>query len=101
MYLLLLLNSRNKSQWNQKIGPLIPWVGYFIGGFVAYITKQSWSHCKTIAIETGIQNVGVVRINLQIFAIINDHLNKIAFLFLNNSRRLLSFIPIFRRQTRT
>ena len=63
MYLLFLLNARNKSQWNQKIGPLIPWVGYFIGGFVAYITKQSWSHCKTIAIETGIQNVGVVGIN--------------------------------------
>ena len=48
---------------SKKIGPLIPRVGYFIGGFVAYITKQSWSHCKTIAIETGIQNVGVVGIN--------------------------------------
>ncbi len=63
MYLLYMLNAKNKSQSTQKIGPLIPWVGYFIGGFVAYITKQSWSHCKTIAIETGIQNVGVVGIN--------------------------------------
>lgn len=38
---------------------------YFLcekGGTIARVSKQSWKHCKTIAIETGIQNVGVVRI---------------------------------------
>ena len=41
------------------IGPLIPWIGYVIGGLVAWICKRPLSQCKTIAIETGIQNVGV------------------------------------------
>ena len=40
-------------------GPLIPWIGYFIGGFFAFILRLPFKQIKTIAIETGIQNVGV------------------------------------------
>ena len=47
-YSLLLL------RWYHWVGgPLIPWTGYIIGGFVAWVTRRPWTQCKTIAIETG------------------------------------------------
>ncbi|CAF3679138.1 unnamed protein product [Rotaria sp. Silwood1] len=39
--------------------PLLPWVGYILGGVVAWIFQQDWIRIKTIGIETGIQNVGI------------------------------------------
>ncbi|ESO95075.1 hypothetical protein LOTGIDRAFT_93838, partial [Lottia gigantea] len=40
-------------------GCLLPYFGYLVGGVVALIFRQPWPRVKTIAIETGIQNVGV------------------------------------------
>ncbi|CAF1017600.1 unnamed protein product [Rotaria sordida] len=39
--------------------PLLPWLGFLLGGVVAWICRQDWSRVKTIGIETGIQNVGI------------------------------------------
>ncbi|CAF1432419.1 unnamed protein product, partial [Didymodactylos carnosus] len=39
--------------------PLLPWLGFILGGFFAWICRQDWRRVKTIAIETGIQNVGI------------------------------------------
>lgn len=38
---------------------MIPWFGYLIGGLTAWILRLPFNQVKTIAIETGIQNVGV------------------------------------------
>ncbi|KAH9507714.1 hypothetical protein Btru_053520 [Bulinus truncatus] len=40
-------------------GCMLPYIGYIVGGLVAFLFCQSWSRVKTIAIETGIQNMGV------------------------------------------
>ncbi|XP_059177720.1 ileal sodium/bile acid cotransporter-like [Physella acuta] len=40
-------------------GCLLPYVGYLVGGVVAFVLCQSWCRIKTIAIETGIQNSGI------------------------------------------
>ncbi len=40
-------------------GPLIPLLGYVIGGGLALVLRLPLTQCKTVAIETGIQNVGV------------------------------------------
>ncbi|XP_067652774.1 ileal sodium/bile acid cotransporter-like [Haliotis asinina] len=40
-------------------GCMLPYVGYIIGGIIAFIFRQPWYRVKTIAIETGIQNVMV------------------------------------------
>lgn len=40
-------------------GCLLPYLGYIIGGAIAAILKQPFSRVKTIALETGMQNVGV------------------------------------------
>ncbi|PVD18286.1 hypothetical protein C0Q70_20835 [Pomacea canaliculata] len=40
-------------------GCLLPYIGYIIGGIFALICRQPWFRVKTIAIETGVQNVGV------------------------------------------
>ena len=53
-YILKLVKLRN---WLS--GPLIPWFGYLLGGSVAKLLRLPISQCKTVAIETGIQNVGV------------------------------------------
>ena len=39
--------------------PLLPYLGFLIGGLVAWICRLDWSHVKTIGIEAGIQNVGI------------------------------------------
>jgi predicted Na+-dependent transporter len=44
---------------NWLSGPLIPLFGYVIGGALAFILRLPARQCKTVAIETGIQNVGV------------------------------------------
>ena len=33
--------------------PLLPWLGFLLGGFVAWIFKQDWKRIMTIGIETG------------------------------------------------
>ncbi|CAF0973931.1 unnamed protein product [Didymodactylos carnosus] len=39
--------------------PLLPWIGFLLGGLLALICRQDWSRVKTIGIEAGIQNVGI------------------------------------------
>ncbi|CAF1122313.1 unnamed protein product [Adineta ricciae] len=39
--------------------PLLPWLGFILGGIFAWIFRQDWSRIKTVGIETGIQNVGI------------------------------------------
>jgi len=39
--------------------PLLPYIGFFLGGVIAWIFRCNWTHVKTIAIEAGIQNVGI------------------------------------------
>lgn len=45
-------------------GCLLPYFGYIIGGIIALILRQPWVKVKTIAIETGMQNVGLAFIIL-------------------------------------
>lgn len=33
--------------------PLLPWLGFLLGGFIAWICKQDWKRIMTIGIETG------------------------------------------------
>lgn len=40
-------------------GCLLPYIGYTLGGFAAFLSRQSWTRIKTIAIETGLQNTGI------------------------------------------
>ncbi len=40
-------------------GCLLPYIGFIAGGAVAALLRQPWYRVKTIAIETGIQNVGI------------------------------------------
>ena len=40
-------------------GALLPYCGYILGGITAAILRQPWVRVKTIALETGMQNVGV------------------------------------------
>ncbi|KAL4234800.1 hypothetical protein ACF0H5_006442 [Mactra antiquata] len=47
-------------------GALIPYCGFFFGGIVAWVTRQSWERIRTIAIETGIQNTGIAIVLLKV-----------------------------------
>jgi predicted Na+-dependent transporter len=38
---------------------LIPWIGYILGGTVAWLFGLPFKQIKTVSIETGIQNVGI------------------------------------------
>ncbi|RUS87056.1 hypothetical protein EGW08_005209 [Elysia chlorotica] len=40
-------------------GCLLPYCGYLVGALISLLTCQTWTHIKTIAIETGIQNTGI------------------------------------------
>ncbi|GFO23758.1 Ileal sodium/bile acid cotransporter [Plakobranchus ocellatus] len=40
-------------------GCLLPYCGYLVGALTALVTCQTWTHVKTIAIETGIQNTAI------------------------------------------
>ncbi|CAH1773363.1 unnamed protein product [Owenia fusiformis] len=46
-------------------GMLLPWCGFSIGLLVAFILRQPFKTAKTIAFETGIQNIGIAIILLQ------------------------------------
>ncbi|CAF1120694.1 unnamed protein product [Adineta steineri] len=39
--------------------PLLPFLGFLFGALLAWISRLSWTHIKTIGIEAGIQNTGV------------------------------------------
>ncbi|XP_071092487.1 ileal sodium/bile acid cotransporter-like [Haliotis cracherodii] len=45
-------------------GCMLPYIGYVIGGLIALTCRQPWYRVKTIAIETGIQNVMVAYLML-------------------------------------
>ncbi|KAJ1115915.1 hypothetical protein NDU88_004135 [Pleurodeles waltl] len=38
------------------IGTIFPAAGYTFGFFLAYVAGQSWRRCRTVALETGLQN---------------------------------------------
>ncbi len=43
----------------------MPWTGFFISGFIAWLCKLPKKQIITISIETGIQNVGMlIKINI-------------------------------------
>lgn len=43
----------------------IPWTGFIVGLAVALLLQQTWPHAKTIAIETGIQNMNIALVLLR------------------------------------
>jgi predicted Na+-dependent transporter len=46
--------------WQQWLtGPLIPWSGFALGAFLAWLAKRPLKQIYTISIETGLQNVGI------------------------------------------
>ncbi|OCT95401.1 ileal sodium/bile acid cotransporter [Xenopus laevis] len=38
------------------VGTIFPAAGYTFGFLLAYISKQTWRRCRTVALETGMQN---------------------------------------------
>jgi len=40
-------------------GCLLPYIGFLFGGITAAIFRQTWKNIKTIALETGFQNVSI------------------------------------------
>jgi bile acid transporter len=54
IYIFKLISARN---W---LGPpLIPWIGMFGSGLIAWCLRLEWRQVKTVGIETGIQNGGI------------------------------------------
>jgi len=45
-------------------GLLLPYVGFILGGVIAFVCRQSWPRVKTISIETGMQNTNIAYILL-------------------------------------
>jgi predicted Na+-dependent transporter len=39
--------------------PLLPFLGFILGGIIAKVFRMEWKYVKTIAIEAGIQNTGI------------------------------------------
>ena len=39
--------------------PLLPFLGFFLGAGLAWMSRLSWTQVKTIGIEAGIQNTGI------------------------------------------
>ncbi|CAF3396934.1 unnamed protein product [Rotaria sp. Silwood1] len=39
--------------------PLLPYLGFMFGAFIAWVCRLNWSHIKTVGIEAGIQNTGI------------------------------------------
>jgi predicted Na+-dependent transporter len=39
--------------------PFLPFLGFLIGGLIAWASRVNWKHIKTIGIEAGIQNTGI------------------------------------------
>lgn len=46
-------------------GLLLPWVGFVLSYLIAFLIRQDHRNCRTIAIETGIQNAGIAIVLLQ------------------------------------
>ncbi|KAG8593466.1 hypothetical protein GDO81_000845 [Engystomops pustulosus] len=60
-----------KGSWNTDssmltIGIIYPLLGYVIGFCLAVIIRQPWQRCRTIALETGAQNVHMCSTVLQL-----------------------------------
>ncbi|XP_056424715.1 sodium-dependent organic anion transporter [Hyla sarda] len=60
-----------KGSWNTDvsiltIGIIYPLLGYVLGFCLAVITRQPWQRCRTIALETGAQNVQMCSTILQL-----------------------------------
>ncbi|XP_075705930.1 sodium-dependent organic anion transporter [Rhinoderma darwinii] len=60
-----------KGSWNTDIsiltiGIIYPLLGYVLGFCLAVITRQPWQRCRTIALETGAQNVQMCSTVLQL-----------------------------------
>ncbi|KAK3086789.1 hypothetical protein FSP39_023470 [Pinctada imbricata] len=47
-------------------GCLLPYIGYILSGLACLIFRQEWTKTKTIAIETGIQNVGIAMLLMMV-----------------------------------
>lgn len=45
-------------------GAMLPWIGFSLGGLLALLARQARAKCITIALETGIQNIGIAIIIL-------------------------------------
>lgn len=45
-------------------GALLPWIGFSLGGLLALVARQGRAKSITIALETGIQNIGIAIIIL-------------------------------------
>lgn len=39
--------------------PLLPFLGFIFGGFLAWVSRLNWTQIKTVGIEAGIQNTGI------------------------------------------
>ncbi|KAM6984697.1 sodium-dependent organic anion transporter-like [Aplochiton taeniatus] len=48
------------------IGAIFPLIGYTAGFFIAVVLRQPWQRCRTIAMETGAQNVQICTTMLQL-----------------------------------
>ncbi|MBN3295540.1 NTCP2 protein, partial [Amia calva] len=48
------------------IGVIFPMIGYTAGFVIAFILRQPWKRCRTIALETGAQNVQLCSTVLQL-----------------------------------
>ncbi|XP_034167330.2 sodium-dependent organic anion transporter [Pangasianodon hypophthalmus] len=58
--------------WNTEtsilvIGSVFPMIGYFAGFIISVIVRQPWNRCRTIAMETGAQNMQICGTVLQLF----------------------------------
>uniref|UniRef100_UPI00398F6831 ileal sodium/bile acid cotransporter-like n=1 Tax=Pristiophorus japonicus TaxID=55135 RepID=UPI00398F6831 len=40
-------------------GIIFPWIGFASGLILAWIAREPWERCRTISLETGIQNTGL------------------------------------------
>ncbi|KAJ8338952.1 hypothetical protein SKAU_G00357380 [Synaphobranchus kaupii] len=60
-----------KGSWNTDtsmliIGAVFPVIGYTTGFIIAVIVRQPWHRCRTVAMETGAQNVQICSTMLQL-----------------------------------
>ncbi|XP_036384638.1 ileal sodium/bile acid cotransporter-like [Megalops cyprinoides] len=60
-----------KGSWNVDasfliIGFIFPLIGYSFGFIISIIMRQPWPRCRTIALETGTQNVQIASTVLQV-----------------------------------
>ncbi|KAG8452089.1 hypothetical protein GDO86_004034 [Hymenochirus boettgeri] len=56
------------------VGTIFPAVGFCFGFFLAYTSNQSWKRCRTVALETGLQNTQLCTTMVQL-SFSPEHLN--------------------------